>query len=127
MLKVLVASSKGGAGKSTLATNLAAYFAVDGKNTVLVDADRQGSSLRWSEKRSVHQNAVLGVSGLRDPEVAPQAFHLEACPVFDREQLAGFKMDRHIEGSIHQSLLLHEAGASISMGMRLESLDQAAA
>jgi chromosome partitioning protein len=65
MLKVLVASSKGGAGKSTLATNLAAYYAVDGKNTVLVDADRQGSSLRWSEKRAAHPNAVLGISGLR--------------------------------------------------------------
>ncbi|HEY6940667.1 ParA family protein [Dokdonella sp.] len=65
MLKVLVASSKGGAGKSTLATNLAAYYAVDGKNTVLVDADRQGSSLRWSEKRAAHANAVLGISGLR--------------------------------------------------------------
>jgi len=65
MLKVLVASSKGGAGKSTLSTNLAAYYAVDGKNTVLVDADRQGSALRWSEKRALHANAVLGVSGLR--------------------------------------------------------------
>jgi chromosome partitioning protein len=65
MLKVLVASSKGGAGKSTIATNLAAHFAVDGKNTVLVDADRQGSSLRWSEKRALHANAVLGIAGLR--------------------------------------------------------------
>jgi chromosome partitioning protein len=65
MLKVLVANSKGGAGKSTLATNLAAHYSVDGKNTVLVDADRQGSSLRWCEKRAAHFNAVLGVSGLR--------------------------------------------------------------
>jgi len=46
MLKVLVASSKGGAGKTTIATNLAAHYAVEGKNTVLVDADRQGSSQR---------------------------------------------------------------------------------
>lgn len=65
MLKVLVASSKGGAGKSTVATNLAAYYSVDGKNTVLVDADRQGSALRWSEKRALHANAVLGLPGLR--------------------------------------------------------------
>lgn len=65
MLKVLVASSKGGAGKSTIATNLAASFAVEGKNTVLVDADRQGSSLHWSERRSAHGDAVLGVPGLR--------------------------------------------------------------
>lgn len=65
MLKVLVASSKGGAGKTMVATNLAAYFSVDGKNTVLVDADHQGSSLRWCEKRALHVNAVLGLPGLR--------------------------------------------------------------
>lgn len=65
MLKVLVASSKGGAGKSTLATNLAAYYAVDGRNTVLVDADRQGSGLRWCEKRAQYASAVLGVPGLK--------------------------------------------------------------
>ena len=65
MLKVLVASSKGGAGKTTIATNLAAYYAAEGKNTVLVDADRQGSSQRWAEKRAGMPNAVLGLSGLR--------------------------------------------------------------
>jgi len=65
MLKVLVASSKGGAGKTTIATNLAAYYAVDGKNTVLVDADRQGSSQRWAEKRAEMPHAVLNLSDLR--------------------------------------------------------------
>src|SRR6478735_895025 len=65
MLKVLVASSKGGAGKTTIATNLAAHYAVDGKNTVLVDADRQGSSQRWAERRAGMTNPVLGLSGLR--------------------------------------------------------------
>jgi chromosome partitioning protein len=65
MLKVLVASSKGGAGKTTIATNLAAHYAVEGKNTVLVDADRQGSSQRWAEKRAGMTNPVLGISGLR--------------------------------------------------------------
>jgi chromosome partitioning protein len=65
MRKILVASSKGGCGKTTIATNLAAYFAQDGKNTVLVDADRQGSSLRWAEKRAGLPAPVLGLSGLR--------------------------------------------------------------
>jgi chromosome partitioning protein len=32
---------------------------------VLVDADRQGSSQRWAEKRAGMPNAVLGLSGLR--------------------------------------------------------------
>jgi len=65
MQKILVASSKGGCGKTTIATNLAAYFAQEGKNTVLVDADRQGSSQRWAEKRAGLPAAVLAISGLR--------------------------------------------------------------
>ena len=65
MLKVLVASSKGGAGKTTVATNLAAHYAVEGRNTVLVDSDHQGSALHWCEKRALHANPVLGLPGLR--------------------------------------------------------------
>lgn len=65
MRTVLVASSKGGAGKSTLATNLAAYFALDGKRTVLVDADRQKSSTHWCEKRAASPTAVLPIDGTR--------------------------------------------------------------
>ena len=65
MQKILVASSKGGCGKTTIATNLAAHFAQDGKHTVLVDADRQGSSQRWAEKRAGLPAAVLPISGLK--------------------------------------------------------------
>ncbi len=65
MLKVLVASSKGGCGKTTIATNLAAYYAQAGKNTVLVDTDRQGSSQRWCEKRVGYGSPVLPISGTR--------------------------------------------------------------
>src|SRR6187431_2778299 len=65
MQKILVASSKGGCGKSTLATNLAAHFAQDGKNTALIDADRQGSSLRWAQLRPENVPGVLGIQGLR--------------------------------------------------------------
>lgn len=65
MLSILVASSKGGAGKSTIATHLAAYFALAGKHTVLVDADRQGSSRRWCEKRASMAAAVLPIDGTR--------------------------------------------------------------
>jgi chromosome partitioning protein len=74
MQKILVASSKGGCGKTTIATNLAAHFAQNGKNTVLVDADRQGSSQRWAEKRASLQAPVLAVSGLRHdwPSKIPQ-------------------------------------------------------
>lgn len=65
MRTILVASSKGGCGKTTLATNLAAHFAVQGRRTVLVDADPQASSMHWCEKRAAMDTAVLPVDGTR--------------------------------------------------------------
>ena len=43
----LVANPKGGVGKSTVATNLAGYFARQGHRTMLGDLDRQHSSRAW--------------------------------------------------------------------------------
>lgn len=63
--RILVASSKGGAGKTTLATNLAAAFAARGETVVLVDSDRQGSALRWTERRPEASSPVVGLAGLR--------------------------------------------------------------
>lgn len=42
---LVIASEKGGTGKTTLATNLAIMRAMGGKDVLLVDADPQGSSL----------------------------------------------------------------------------------
>lgn len=61
----LVACSKGGVGKTTLATHLAAEAAVSGLHTALVDADPQGSSTRWCERRAGLAHAVLPVDGTR--------------------------------------------------------------
>jgi chromosome partitioning protein len=44
---VVVANPKGGVGKSTLATNIAGYFASKGRTVMLGDADRQQSSRLW--------------------------------------------------------------------------------
>jgi chromosome partitioning protein len=63
MRTVLVASSKGGAGKTTIATNLAANAALDGKRTALLDADRQQSSFHWAAKRAGLESAVLPLDG----------------------------------------------------------------
>lgn len=65
MKTILVASSKGGVGKTTIATHLAARSALDGRRTVLVDADPQGSSTRWAERRAGLETAVLPVDGSR--------------------------------------------------------------
>jgi chromosome partitioning protein len=63
MKTVLVASSKGGVGKTTLATHLAAQSALAGRHTVLVDADPQGSSTRWAQRRAGLESAVLPIDG----------------------------------------------------------------
>ena len=44
---VLVANPKGGVGKSTIATNVAGYFASRGHAVMLGDVDRQQSSRLW--------------------------------------------------------------------------------
>ena len=47
-LKILITSRKGGVGKSSIAVNLAAYFAhVAGKKTSLVDFDYQRTASQW--------------------------------------------------------------------------------
>lgn len=66
MRHILVLNSKGGCGKSTIATSLAAYFALDGDNVALVDYDRQASSLDWLKRRPANRPAITGVAGFED-------------------------------------------------------------
>ncbi|AKC86634.1 ParA family protein [Pseudoxanthomonas suwonensis] len=65
MKTILVAGSKGGVGKTTIATHLAAHSALQGKRTVLADADPQGSSTRWAERRAALDSAVLPLDASR--------------------------------------------------------------
>lgn len=45
-------NQKGGVGKTTLATHIAGELALRGQHVVLLDADPQGSSLDWTQRRS---------------------------------------------------------------------------
>jgi chromosome partitioning protein len=55
---VVIGSQKGGCGKSTLSINICAELARQGKDVMLVDADRQSSSSFWALERS-NNNADL--------------------------------------------------------------------
>lgn len=61
MMKVIsIATQKGGAGKTTLATNLAVASARSGKITLLIDADsRQKTALEWFQKREDQDSPLV--------------------------------------------------------------------
>jgi chromosome partitioning protein len=65
----MVLNAKGGCGKSTLATNIASYFATEGASVALADYDPQRSGLDWLERRPENRAVIAGVpsfeSGLR--------------------------------------------------------------
>lgn len=63
MRAVLVANPKGGAGKTTLATNLSGCFANQGKKVTLCDLDRQQSAIRWMAFRDAELPPVTGYFG----------------------------------------------------------------
>jgi chromosome partitioning protein len=60
-LVIAVVALKGGAGKTTIATNAAEAFQFAGHKVLLVDADSQGTSRTWAE--------VAAASGLDVPPV----------------------------------------------------------
>jgi len=65
--RVLVVNSKGGCGKTTIATNLAGCLASRNHSAVLMDYDPQGSSMQWLSLRSDVQKSVHGISAHRGP------------------------------------------------------------
>lgn len=65
MHTTLVINSKGGSGKTTIATNLASYFASQGLASALMDYDPQGSSLNWLEQRSPYAPRIYGANAVQ--------------------------------------------------------------
>jgi len=64
---IALLNQKGGVGKSTLATNLAACFALAGDPVLYIDADQQGSGLDWSAARQ--RKPLFQVVGLPKPTI----------------------------------------------------------
>jgi len=62
----MVLNAKGGCGKSTLATNIASYFATEGAVVALADYDPQRSSLDWLERRPGDRPEIIGVAAFED-------------------------------------------------------------
>lgn len=63
MRTIMVVNAKGGSGKSTIATNLASYYASTRNKVTLVDYDPQGSSLEWLKARPTSRPKIQGIDG----------------------------------------------------------------
>jgi len=66
MRHIMVMNAKGGCGKSTLATNIASYFASEGAAVVLADYDPQRSSLDWLERRPENRPEITGIAAFEE-------------------------------------------------------------
>ncbi len=62
MQRIVVLNPKGGSGKTTIASNLAACHAIHGERPALMDLDPQGSSMRWLRKRPDDAPAIHGIA-----------------------------------------------------------------
>jgi chromosome partitioning protein len=60
-------NTKGGCGKTTVATNLASYCASQGYATALFDYDRQASATRWLKQRTTGRAPIHGVAAFEPP------------------------------------------------------------
>ncbi|MDH3613581.1 MAG: ParA family protein [Gammaproteobacteria bacterium] len=66
MRHIMVLNAKGGCGKSTLATNIASYFASEGASVALADYDPQRSSLDWIDRRPENRPKIAAVAAYKD-------------------------------------------------------------
>jgi chromosome partitioning protein len=64
--RILVTNAKGGCGKTTIATNIASYYASQDLNVRLFDHDNQGSSLAWLDRRTQDKNIIHGIDASKN-------------------------------------------------------------
>jgi chromosome partitioning protein len=76
MHRILVLNAKGGCGKTTVATNLAGYYASQGRNTVLLDYDPQGSSMRWLSLRDDERPSIHGIAAFQRRRDITRAYQM---------------------------------------------------
>ncbi|POF28765.1 ParA family protein [Roseibium marinum] len=78
MRRILMVNSKGGCGKTTIATNLAVALAARGDDVALADADRQKSSLSWVRRRPENLARIEGLNWSKEEAIGDKDKKLDA-------------------------------------------------
>ncbi len=102
---ILVLNSKGGCGKTTIATNLASYYAGQGRQTAMVDYDPQGSCSKWIRVRSEVRPPIHAIAAYRESRnaTATRAWQLAPPPGTERviidapAGVNGFHLEDHVK------------------------------
>jgi len=72
MRTILLLNPKGGCGKTTLATNIASFYARRGHEVVLADFDPQGSSMEWLAARPEKLHPIHGIAAWEEALRVPR-------------------------------------------------------
>jgi chromosome partitioning protein len=76
MQRIIILNPKGGSGKTTVATNLAARYAAAGKRPALMDLDPQGSSTRWLRRRPRESQPIHGIAAFERSAAVTRSWQL---------------------------------------------------
>lgn len=74
--RVVILNPKGGCGKSTLATNIAASYAQGGPVPAIMDYDPQGSTIAWLDRRSGDLPEIHGIAAYKKTMQATRSWQL---------------------------------------------------
>jgi chromosome partitioning protein len=74
--KIVILNPKGGCGKSTIATNIAASYARQGSAPTIMDYDPQGSTMGWLDRRPSDLPAIHGIAAFKKTMHATRSWQL---------------------------------------------------
>ena len=74
--KIVILNPKGGCGKSTLVTNIAACYANRGAAPAVMDYDPQGSSMAWLGRRPRDMAPIHGIAAYKQSMQATRSWQL---------------------------------------------------
>ncbi len=80
MQRIVVLNPKGGSGKTTIATNLASYYARRGSTVALMDYDSQASASRWLSNRPPDWPRVHAITAHRYESRTTRSWQMRVPP-----------------------------------------------
>jgi chromosome partitioning protein len=82
--RITILNSKGGSGKSILATNIASIFSSNNLRTTLIDYDPQGTAIRWLKQRPESFAAIHGIDATQQYSGMTRSWHMRVPAGTDR-------------------------------------------